>query len=294
MYTLDYNILTFFMIFYIYCFLGWCFESTYVSINSKKWVNRGFMKGPFLPIYGAGAVIILFVTIPAMSNPFLVYILSVISATVLEYFTGIAMEKLFKVRYWDYTKDFLNYKGYICLKSSITWGFMGLLITYIVNEPIARFIDSLSSIRILIVVIILTIIFVTDFVQSFKAAYILREIIMNNERLMKELNELKVNIAVAVGEADNMKDEIVAGIKEKIETARSYTEIDDYILARFEELKKLEIEDYILKWKEKADLLKKRIESVDRGKFAILKRNPNAKSKLGFVREVRAFYRKNK
>ena len=151
MYTLDYNILTFFMIFYIYCFLGWCFESTYVSINSKKWVNRGFMKGPFLPIYGAGAVIILFVTIPAMSNPLLVYILSVISATVLEYFTGIAMEKFFKVRYWDYTKDFLNYKGYICLKSSITWGFMGLLITYIVNEPIARFIDSLSSIMILVV-----------------------------------------------------------------------------------------------------------------------------------------------
>ncbi|MFQ8687119.1 MAG: putative ABC transporter permease [Lachnospirales bacterium] len=292
MYTLNYNVLTFFMIFYIYCFLGWCFESTYVSIKSKKWVNRGFMKGPFLPIYGVGAVIILFATVPAMSNPFLVYVLSVISATVLEYCTGIVMEKLFKVRYWDYSKNFLNYKGYICLKSSITWGFMGILITYIVNEPVARFIDSLSNVIILIVVVILTVFFVVDFVQSFKAAYNLREIIMNNEKLMKELKELKINIAVAIGEADNMKDEIMSGIREKIETARSYTEIDDYILSKFEELKNLEIGECISNWKEKTDLLKKRIESVDRNKIAILKRNPNAKSNLGFVREVLAFYKK--
>lgn len=294
MYTLNYNVLTFFMIFYIYCFLGWCFESTYVSIKSKKWVNRGFMKGPFLPIYGVGAVIILFSTVPAMSNPFLVYVLSVISATVLEYCTGIVMEKLFKVRYWDYSKNFLNYKGYICLKSSITWGFMGILITYIVNEPVARFIDSLSNVIILIVVVILTVFFVVDFVQSFKAAYNLREIIMNNEKLMKELKELKINIAVAIGEADNMKDEIMSGIREKIETARSYTEIDDYILSKFEELKNLEIGECISNWKEKTDLLKKRIESVDRNKIAILKRNPSAKSNLGFVREVLAFYKKNR
>lgn len=69
------------MFFYIYCFLGWCFESTYVSLHQKKWVNRGFMRGPFLPLYGSGAVIMLFVTIPVRDNIFLTFLFGAIGAT---------------------------------------------------------------------------------------------------------------------------------------------------------------------------------------------------------------------
>lgn len=252
------------------------------------------MKGPVLPIYGAGAVIILFVTMPFMENPFLVYIFSFLAATVLELVTGIVMETLFKVRYWDYTKNFMNYKGYICIKSSITWGFMGVFITYVVNEPVASFIDSLSRLITSLVVAVCTVIFALDFVQSFRAAYNLREMILNNERLIKELNELKINIAVAVTQAENVKEEVVAGIKYKIDTALSYTEIDDYILDRIEEFKKLDVDDYILQWKEKANLLKSRIEMLDKSKIAMLKRNPSAKSKFGFLKEAIEFYRRNK
>lgn len=293
MYNLDFNILTLCLIFYIYCFLGWGFESIYVSLKTrKKWVNRGFMKGPFLPIYGSGAVIILFVTIPVMFSPLLVYVMSVFAATVLELITGIVMEKLFKVKYWDYSNNFLNYKGYICLKSSIAWGFMGLFVTYVINEPIANFINSVSTVFLAVAAVIITVVFVYDFVVSFKEAYDLRSIILDNEKLMKEINELKVNIAVAVGDANYKKDELVAEVREKIDTALSYTEIDDFILEKIEELKKLEIADYIELWKEKTNALKERIENVDLKKIAILKRNPTAKSRFGFVREIREFVKK--
>ena len=112
------------MFFYIYCFLGWCFESTYVSIQHKKWINRGFMRGPFLPLYGSGAVIMLFVTIPVRDNVFLTFLFGAVGATILEYFTGAAMEALFKVRYWDYSNNRFNLNGHICLGTTIAWGFL--------------------------------------------------------------------------------------------------------------------------------------------------------------------------
>ncbi len=294
MYKLDLNILTFFLIFYIYCFMGWCFESLYVSAKSKKWVNRGFMKGPFLPIYGCGAVIILFSTIPVMSSPVLVYILSFIAATVLELATGIVMEKLFKVKYWDYSGNFMNYKGYICIKSSITWGFMGMLVTYIINEPVAKFIDSLNVWISALIVVILTVIFVFDFVKSFKAAYDMREIIMSSERLMNDLKEIKIQIAEAIeekkGQASEKRDEVVADIKEKISTALSYTEIDELIIEKIEDFKKLDMEDYVNAWKEKAGAMKEKIAALDINKIAFLRRNPSAKSRIG--REIREFMKK--
>lgn len=252
------------------------------------------MKGPWLPIYGSGAVIILFSTTPVMHSYVLVYILSTAAATVLEFATGIVMEKLFKVKYWDYSNNFLNYKGYICFKSSITWGFMGLLVTYVINEPVVEFINSLSNFVSVILVCIITIIFIFDFVISFREAYNLREVIMDNERLMKELNELKVNIAVAIGEVGEKKDAVISEVKDKIDTALSYTEIDDYIIEKFEELRKLNIDEYVELWKEKNAALKDRIYNLDLKKISILKRNPSAKSRNGFEREIREFVRKRK
>lgn len=101
--------------FYMYCFFGWCFESAYVSAKSRKLVNRGFMRGPFLPLYGSGAIMMLVVSMPFQENIFMTYIAGVIGATTLEYVTGVAMEALFKVRYWDYSNQRFNFQGHICL-----------------------------------------------------------------------------------------------------------------------------------------------------------------------------------
>ena len=92
-----YSIIKWLFFFYFYCFFGWIFESAYVSLRSKKFVNRGFMRGPFLPIYGSGAIMMLVVSMPFQDNIFLTYIAGCIGATVLELVTGVAMEALFKV-----------------------------------------------------------------------------------------------------------------------------------------------------------------------------------------------------
>ena len=117
-----YNIYQWFIFFYIYCFLGWCIESTIVSFENKKLINRGFLSGPLLPIYGLGAVLVLFITLPFRNNLFAVYFVGMIAATILEYFTGWLMETIFKVRYWDYSYYKIQYKGRICLVCSLFWG----------------------------------------------------------------------------------------------------------------------------------------------------------------------------
>ena len=131
------------MFFYIYCFLGWCFESTYVSIQHKKWINRGFMRGPFLPLYGSGAVIMLFVTIPVRDNVFLTFLFGAVGATILEYFTGAAMEALFKVRYWDYSNNRFNLNGHICLGTTIAWGFLTLAMVHILQTPVEAVVNAI-------------------------------------------------------------------------------------------------------------------------------------------------------
>ena len=84
------------LVFYLYCMLGWCFESTVVSVGQRRLVNRGFLRGPMLPIYGFGAVILLHVSLPLKQHPVWLYLASMIAATVFEYIVGVVMEKIFK------------------------------------------------------------------------------------------------------------------------------------------------------------------------------------------------------
>ena len=131
-----YTVIQWLFFFYFYCFCGWCFESTYVSIKTKKLTNRGFMRGPFLPIYGSGAIMMLVVSMPFKDSLILTYIAGCIGATALEYVTGVTMEALFKVRYWDYSKNKFNFQGHICLGSSLAWGFLTILMTEFVHVPV--------------------------------------------------------------------------------------------------------------------------------------------------------------
>ena len=128
-----YTIHQWLIVFYIYCFMGWIWESCYVSLKSHKWVNRGFLKGPFLPIYGTGAIVVLISTLRVQNNILLIFIIGMISATILEYITGALMEKLFHVRYWDYTSQPFNINGYVCLLCSLAWGVFSLLLVKVVN-----------------------------------------------------------------------------------------------------------------------------------------------------------------
>lgn len=186
----EYTLEQWLLFFYIYCFIGWIWESSYVSVCKRKWVNRGFLKGPFLPLYGSGAVCILIVTIPFRENILMMCIAGMIFATVLEYVTGYVMEKLFRVRYWDYTGNFMNINGYICLKSTLCWGVMTILLVRVFHVRIEHLVLAVREEYAEHLVLLLTPILAVDFVTSFSAALHLRDALIQKERIVEELQKL--------------------------------------------------------------------------------------------------------
>ena len=208
----SYTITQWLFFFYFYSFFGWCFESAYVSIKSHRLVNRGFMRGPFLPLYGSGAIMMLLVSRPFQDNIFYVYIAGCIGATVLEYVTGVVMEALFKVRYWDYSKAKFNFQGHICLGSSLAWGGLTIFMTEFLHKPVEQFALSIPSQLLGIVVLVLTAVLCGDFALSFKAALDLRDVLIKMEKAKEEAARLQkrldVIIALANEEMSSYRDEL--------------------------------------------------------------------------------------
>lgn len=127
----------YFVLFAIYSCLGWVFESLYCSIEHKKWDNRGFLYGPFCPIYGVGGVAVTAIT-DVIAGPeigfsyawYHVFLVSFFGSVVLEYFTSWVLEKLFHAYWWDYSRQPLNINGRVCFFCSLGFGFGGLLVVY--------------------------------------------------------------------------------------------------------------------------------------------------------------------
>ncbi len=201
-----YSIIKWLFFFYFYCFFGWIFESAYVSLRSKKFVNRGFMRGPFLPIYGSGAIMMLVVSMPFQDNIFLTYIAGCIGATVLELVTGVAMEALFKVRYWDYSNQKFNYKGHICLSSTIAWGFLTIFMTEFLHKVVEKIISFIPAMTINVVTVIVTVYIIIDFTLSFKAAMDLRDILVGLEKAKQEIERIQKRLDVIIAVANDERE----------------------------------------------------------------------------------------
>ncbi len=202
-----YNGVQWLFLFYFYCFAGWCFESVYVSLKSKKWVNRGFMRGPFLTLYGSGAIMMLVVSRPFADDILLTYIAGVVGATALEYVTGVAMETLFQVRYWDYSQRFLNFQGHICLRSSVTWGFFTVLMTRVIHRPIEKMMYMIPGQVLYYTTVILTVYIVADFTLSFKAALDLRDILVKIMKAREELERIQKRLDVFIAFNNDEKEQ---------------------------------------------------------------------------------------
>ena len=213
---------------YLYCFLGWCFESTYVSIRKRQLTNRGFLRGPFLPIYGSGAIMMLIVSMPFQDNIVLTYLAGCVGATALEYVTGVTMETLFKVRYWDYSDQKFNFQGHICLGSTIAWGFFTILMTEVIQVRVEKIVFLIPGQVLTWITLILTAGIGADMALSFKAAFDLRDVLIKMEQVKEEMariqKRLDVIIAVVGEEMGQRKEgfaENIAGIKSEIKTGIS-------------------------------------------------------------------------
>ncbi len=217
--------------FYMYCFFGWCFESAWVSFKSRKLVNRGFMRGPFLPLYGSGAIMMLVVSMPFRDNLLLTYFAGVIGATVLEYITGVTMEALFKVRYWDYSNQHFNYQGHICLSSSVAWGFLTILMTRVVHQPIEQVVMAIPQKPLSYFTAMVTIYIVIDFTLSFKAALDLRDVLDRMQRLKEEMERMQRRLDVIIAFNNEEKEQ------RRQERELSLSELSSGLKQRFASLK---------------------------------------------------------
>lgn len=210
--------------FYIYCFFGWIFESTYVSVKKGHFVNRGFLRLPMLPIYGTGAVMMLWVSLPVRDSLLLVYTSGAIAATILEYVTGWGMERLFKVKYWDYSNQRFQLNGYICLSSTIAWGFLTVLLTEILHPPIARYVLGIPLGVLLVCVGGITVLFVLDAVQSVKEALDLAKVLDAMTNMRAELDDLQVQMALLKAEMQQRAAESRDESLQRLELLKSQAE----------------------------------------------------------------------
>ena len=159
----------YFLLFITYAMLGWTIEVIGKYFEYHRFINRGFLIGPYCPIYGWGALFITLLLEKYTEDPFLVFILGMGICSVLEYTTSYVMEKVFKARWWDYSTKKFNINGRICLNTMIPFGLLGLLMMYVIN-PFLRGIYKTIPVNILtIITIILLILYIIDNVVSFLA-----------------------------------------------------------------------------------------------------------------------------
>ena len=131
----------FFSLFIIYSFIGWFMEVIWTFITDKKLVNRGFLIGPYCPIYGVGCLLLIVLLDRFKDNVFLLFFMSIIVCSILEYSTSFVMEKLFKARWWDYSNRKFNLNGRICAETMIPFGVLGVIVVYFVNPILSNIVN---------------------------------------------------------------------------------------------------------------------------------------------------------
>lgn len=159
--------------FTIYAFAGWALECIFVSFYEKKLVNSGFLHGCFCPVYGFGGILII-ITFKWIGSVFTGYYtgiivgtaFSILIVTILEYITGYLLEKIFHCKWWDYSSEFANIHGYICLKNSLFWGLLAVVLVVAANPLITRMVYHFSEQTRFIVSNVLLAYFILDTIIS--------------------------------------------------------------------------------------------------------------------------------
>lgn len=161
-----YQICIYFLLFIIYSCMGWIMEVIGKLIEKHKFINRGFLIGPYCPIYGWGCLTMILLLSKYLDEPIILFFMAILICSVLEYFTSYFMEKLFNARWWDYSKRKFNINGRICLETMIPFGILGCLILYIVNPFIINLLTKVPNNILYALVLFIFIIYIIDNIIS--------------------------------------------------------------------------------------------------------------------------------
>lgn len=227
---LEYSVLDYIFYFFFYSFIGWFFESCYCSIRPKKWVNRGFLRGPICPIYGTGGLVMMICLLPLRHitenlyiNELLIFIAGAILCDIVEFMTSYIMEKLFNARWWDYSNKKFNIQGRICLTHTFYWGTCSCLFVFIL-EPIMNLylVGQVSeSSRNILTYIFLTV-FAFDLLDTVIHALGIRDISSKFMKLSEEISEFAIQVYSTVGgKSENESEAMKKELNEKFDELRS-------------------------------------------------------------------------
>lgn len=230
-------------IFIIYAFIGWCTEVSYAAVNRGTFVNRGFLNGPYCPIYGCGVVIVIAALNPIKDNLIILFIGSFLLTSILEFITGFLLEKVFHNKWWDYSNLPFNIYGYVCLKFSIYWGMACVFIIDIIHPIIYKFVTIIPHILGIVLISIMMAVFITD------VCITVATILKLNKRL-KSMDEIAQKIHKISDEIGEKVYESTAAVKDKSDEIQENREEFIQKLENKNEEKKRELEELHEKYKE--------------------------------------------
>ncbi|HCG64259.1 MAG TPA: hypothetical protein DIW48_11645 [Sphaerochaeta sp.] len=131
--------------FFLYSMLGYVCEVLYCSLGARRLVNRGFLHGPYIPVYGFGAIFSIMFLTPFKDFILLVFLLGLSVCSVIEYVTGLILELGFHTRLWDYSGRRFSIRGRICLLNSVLFGFLVLAVLYWIQPAVEKWVGGLPG-----------------------------------------------------------------------------------------------------------------------------------------------------
>lgn len=268
---MEYSIATYFLYFIIISICGWIMEVTLQLIQKHKFADRGFLIGPYCPIYGCGGLLITVCLTGLEEHPVALFSMAILICGILEYATSYIMEKLFHARWWDYSENKYNINGRVCLETIIPFGILGLILIYLVNPFIFDNLSKVPENILNIIAIAVLVLFIADNLVSLKVISNVRLATTkfdkenpkdNTEEISQKVKEFLKDKSILNRRLVNAFPKLTAILKEKSEIIRQKTnEMKEDIATKANEMKE-DFNGYVNDAKEKAGKVK---DSVKKG-----------------------------
>lgn len=181
---------TYYYLFYsfiIYSFLGWTLEVLYHFYTEKRFVNRGFLYGPLCPMYGVTSIFVIIFISPFRGNVFYTFIGGIVIATLTELITGYLLELLFNTKWWDYSNERFNFKGYICLRFSLAWGLLSIVFIRFINPHVSKITNFIMKLHSEILYNIILVVLIWDIALTINGLIGFRKMFAELQEVVHEI-----------------------------------------------------------------------------------------------------------
>lgn len=195
------NLIKYILLFFFYSAGGWLLESIYCSIGEKRIINRGFLTGPLCPIYGTAALVMtILIYNPFKDRPLVIFLLGIVLCDIVEYITSYIMEKLFSARWWDYTYEFMNIGGRICLKHTLYWGIISVAFVRVVHPAVENLYAKINGDYLIYILAVVLLVFTLDLINAVRKAMDIRKLQIKLNSLHKTIGDFYTALKSSIGE----------------------------------------------------------------------------------------------